>query len=393
MALHHESRQRQQRCWPYTTARETERVRAPGRRCQQIPPKATPPSRRQTPTYRVATRKMGLAESSRGSKHERSRSASKAVTRSFASGVDNLRHCGCMGRATLALSEAEREPPIVRRIAHRPLGLGRGYSAGAVKVGGASSCRRAGSEPGATDPRRTSACSRRCSSACSSAARRSAWNHSSADRRLCTWLRTGASRVSTTCSPGASPGVFVSSRCNASSVTRPNGPGMYPGPDRDRSGLGSSSKKSGSPVNGTTRTDARVDPWCSMEASVSSSTNGSTTRPSTSWVAQSSLNARISSSENTSAALCAWLSQPRSESSSGCARNSSLRTGSRPGFIDAAFELRPAPVASDRRSESRSRSRSCRSCGAPLCMLFVIVSVPSCPVSGSTPKRTRREPK
>ena len=32
-----------------------------------------------------------------------------------------------------------------------------------------------------------------------------------------------------------------------------------------------------------------------------------------------------------------------------------------------------------------------RPCGAPLCMLFVIV-FPSCPVSGSTPKRTRREP-
>ena len=139
-----------------------------------------------------------------------------------------------------------------------PCGLGRGYSAGAVNVGGVSSRGRTGSEPGTRDPRRTSACSRRCSSACSSASRRSAWNRSSADRRLCTWLRTGASRVSTTWSPGDSPGVFVSSRCKASSVTRPNGPGMYPGPDCDRSGLGSSSKKSGSPVNGTTRTDARV---------------------------------------------------------------------------------------------------------------------------------------
>ena len=101
-------------------------------------------------------------------------------------------------------------------------------------------------------------------------------------------------------------------------------------------------------------------------------------------------NARISSSENTSAALCAWLSQSRSESSSGCARNSSRTRGSRPRFIDAAFELRPAPVGSDRRPESRSRSR--RPCGAPLCMLFVIVLEPSCPLSGSTPKRTRREP-
>ena len=42
-------------------------------------------------------------------------------------------------------------------------------------------------------------------------------------------------------------------------------------------------------------------------------------------------------------------------------------------FIDAAFELRPAPIASDRRPESRSRSSSCRPRGAPFCMLLVMV--------------------
>ena len=50
----------------------------------------------------------------------------------------------------------------------------------------------------ARDPRRTSACSRRCASARSPTSRRSDWNRSSADRRLSTRLRTGASRASTT---------------------------------------------------------------------------------------------------------------------------------------------------------------------------------------------------
>ena len=70
------------------------------------------------------------------------------------------------------------------------------------------------------DPRRTSACSRRCSSARSPTSRRSAWKRSSADRRLFTCLRTRASRISATWSPGASPGAFVSSTCSLTETLR-----------------------------------------------------------------------------------------------------------------------------------------------------------------------------
>ena len=162
---------------------------------------------------------------------------------------------------------------------------------------------------------------------------------------------------------------------------------MYPRSDRDRRCLGRARQKSGSPVNGTTPTDARVDRWSSMEASFSSSTNGSPTTRSTSC-ARPVLTTRqdLLVGEHLSGPL-GVTSQSRSDSSSGRARNSSRRTWATSKIQQRGVQASSRADASDPRP-SRDPDRVHRrpeQAGPPFCMLLVIELEPSL-----VPSRDRR---